>query len=108
MSFTEQAHYNDIGTVFKVTVYDTTSTGTQVVADVSDATTMNFIFRKPNGSTSTKTASFTSDGSDGQIQYVTVDGDLDSVGTWSIQAYIVTPSGKWHTSSANFKVYENL
>jgi hypothetical protein len=108
MSFVEQAHYNDIGTLFKVTVYDTTNTGGQVIADISDATALQFIFQRPDDTTFTRTAVFSDDGSDGEIQYRTVDGDLNMVGTWSLQAYVATGGGEWRTNIANFKVYENL
>lgn len=108
MAFVEQAQVNDIGTAFRVTVYDTTSTGGSVVADISDAITLKMIFRRPDGTSFEKTASFTSDGSDGQIQYITVDSDLNQSGSWSLQAYIVTPAGSWHTNTACFKVYDNI
>lgn len=45
MAFVEQAHVNDIGTVFRVTVYDTTSTGGTTVANISSASTKKFIFK---------------------------------------------------------------
>jgi len=108
MAFVEQAQFNDIGTVFRVTVYDTTKTGTSVIANISDATVLNIYFRRPDGTSFTRTATFTDDGTDGQIQYTTVDGDLNQVGTWAIQAYVSTPSGSWRTNTANFRVYENI
>lgn len=108
MAFVEQAQVNDIGTVFRVTVYDTTNTGSTTVADISDATVLKFYFLTPEDSKKERTASFVNDGTDGLIQYTTVDGDLSCEGTWSLQAYVETPGGKWHTNSANFKVYENL
>ena len=108
MAFVEQAHVNDIGTVFRVTVYDTTSTGGTTVANISSASTKKFIFKKPNGSTFERAAVFTSDGSDGQIQYATVDCDLSGPGTWHLQAYVATPDGTWNTSVGYFKVNENL
>lgn len=108
MAFVEQAHVNDIGTVFRVTVYDTTSTGGSIIADISDAITLTISFRRPDGSTFDRSASFTDDGTDGQIEYATVNGDLNKAGTWGLQAYIVTPSGRWRTNVANFRVYENL
>lgn len=108
MAFVEQAQVNDIGTVFRVTVYDTTSTGSTETADISDATTLKFIFRRPDDTTFERSAAFTSDGTDGIIQYATVDGDLNQSGSWSLQGYIVTPNGAWRTNTACFKVYENL
>lgn len=47
MAFVEQAHVNDIGTIFRVTVYDTTSAGGTTVADISSATTKKFTFKDP-------------------------------------------------------------
>jgi len=108
MAFVEQAQVNDIGTLFKVTVYDTTSTGAQTIADISDASSLTFTFQRPDDTTFDRSAAFTDTGADGEIQYSTVDGDLNMAGTWSLQAYIQTPSGKWRTNTANFKVYENL
>jgi len=108
MAFVEEAHVNDIGTVFRITVYDTSSTGTTSVADISSATTKKFTFKKPDGTTFERVAVFTSDGSDGQIQYLTVDGDLSGPGTWHLQAYVVTSDGTWNTSVGYFKVNENL
>ena len=108
MAFTEQAHVNDIGTVFRVTVFDTTSTGSTEVADISVATSKLFYFGGPSGATFTRSAVFTTDGSDGKIEYATVDGDLSGPGTWEIQAKVVTPVGTWNTDVACFRVYENL
>ena len=108
MAFVEEAHVNDIGTVFRVTVYDTSSTGTTSVADISSASTKKFTFKRPGGTTFERVAVFTGTGSDGQIQYVTVDGDLNGPGTWHLQAYVATPDGTWNTSVGYFKVNENL
>lgn len=109
MAYVEQAHVNDIGTIFRVTVYDTTSTGASEVANISSATTRHLIFGRPDGTTFTKSAVFTSDGSDGKIEYASVDGDLNKAGTWSIQAYVaLSGGGSWNSSVGNFRVFENL
>ena len=109
MAFIEQAHVSDVGTTFRVTVYDTTSTGGSSVADISSATIKRFTFKRPDGTTFNKTAVFTDTGSDGQIEYVTEDINvLDVAGTWSLQAYVDTPDGQWNTTVGNFRVYENL
>ena len=108
MAFTEQAHENDIGTTFRVTVYDTTSDGTTTVADIQTASHKKMTFKKPNGDTFERVAVFTSDGSNGQIEYVSVEGDLTPAGNWQLQSYVQTPDGSWRTNSGSFKVYENL
>lgn len=99
-----EIHQNDIGTSFLVTIKDENS----VVVDVSTAVTKNITFRKPDGTLSVKTASFVTDGTDGQIEYVTVAGDLDSHGKWSLQAFIDFGSTEWYTDIAKFTVYNNL
>ena len=99
MAFVEQVHINDVGTIFRVTVYDTTSTGGTTVADISSASTKTFTFKRPDGTTFDRTAVFTVAG---------VDGDLDVSGTWNLQAYVATPAGNWNTSVGTFKVHENL
>ena len=108
MAFVEEAHVNDIGTIFRVTVYDTSSAGTTTVANISGAPTKQFTFKRPSGTTFTKVAVFTTDGSDGQIQYVSIDGFLDVTGTWSLQALVTTSDGTWNTNVGSFRVYENL
>jgi len=108
MAIVEQIHVNDYGTTLKVLVKDIDSNGNSAAEDVSAATTLNIILKKPDGTKLTKTASFSSDGTDGYIQYVTEEGDIDTVGDWELQAYIVEPSGAWYTDIVNFKVYSNL
>ena len=109
MAFLEEAHVNDIGTIFRVTIYDTTSTGGSVITDVSDATTITFTFKRPDGTTFTKSGSFTSDGTDGKVQYATVDGDLNGAGTWGLQILVLTSAGFSHnTNVATFRVFENI
>lgn len=97
-------HLNDIGTQFKVTVQDCNSTA----IDISDATNTDIIFKKPDGNTVTKDAGFYTDGSDGIIRYVAVDGDINIIGSWKIQASITTPSGTWSSDFQTFKVHRNL
>lgn len=108
MSCEAEIHLNDIGTVFRATVKDKACDGTSSVLDVGAATTLNMIFKSPSGVVSTKNAVFTTDGSDGQIQYITVDGDLNEVGQWKLQVYIVLPSGSWRSDVGTFYVHENL
>lgn len=73
--------------------------------DVSGATTKQIKLEKPDGVVSAKTATFYDDGTDGRIQYTTTTGDLDTVGTWKAQGYLVLDTGEtFHTSIAEFTV----
>jgi hypothetical protein len=99
-----EIHVNDIGTIFRVTVQDCNST----VVDVSMALDKTITLKKPNGTVLTKDAGFYTDGTDGQIQYTAVSGDLDMAGSWKLQAHITTPSGSWSSDFHTFKVARNL
>lgn len=95
---------NDVGIVFELTVKDEGA----FVVDLSSATTIELIFRDPDGTSVTQTATFTTDGSDGKIQYTTLAGDLDVVGLWSWQGHVVIGTSDWRTSSNEFRVLPNL
>lgn len=103
----KEIHVNDIGTVFLVTVKDCVS-GTETTLNISTATTLQFIFSTPSGTTKTRTAVFDTDGLDGKIKYTTINGDLDEPGTWKLQARIVMGGGDWKSDITSFRVYENL
>lgn len=96
-------HINDIGTKFEVTIKDN-----ELIVDISDATTKEIIFKKPDDSVLTKPASFTTDGIDGKMEYSVVSGDLNVSGLWKLQVRIVTPSGEWKTDITDFPVVDNL
>jgi len=100
----EEIHLNDIGTVIRVTLYDGSS-----VVDVSNASTLQLLFKKPDNTLLTKTAVLTGDGTDGQVQYITVAGDLNVMGKWAVQARIVDiSSNEWKSSVSTFRVHDNL
>ncbi len=103
MAIVEEVHVGDIGTVFEVTIKDNTS-----VVDISSATTMQIIFRKPDGSRLEKTATLTNSGVDGKMEYTSVSGDLDRHGSWKLQGRVVMSGGAWRSSVGNFDVYPNL
>lgn len=99
-----EIHVGDTGVSFQFTVKDQDS----VAVDVSGATTKQLKFKKPGGTTVTQTASFVTDGTDGKIEYISDDGDLDEAGDWEIQVYVVLASGKKHTQRQHFKVFANI
>lgn len=98
-----EVQYGDIGTLFKIRIVDQDGD----VEDVSTATTKEIIFRRPDGTTLTKTASLTTDGTDGYIEYSSVNGDLDMLGVWELQARIVKGGNDWHGTVKKFRVLRN-
>ena len=100
---TQEIHVGDIGTSFELQLKD----GATII-DVSGATSAVIVFYKPNKSVVAKNASLVTDGTDGKIAYVTQSGDLDTSGTWKLQAEITLPSGSWHSDIHSFTVAANL
>ncbi len=71
--------------------------------DISTATTKRILITQPDDTVLTKTASFSTDGTDGILTYTTIAGDLVE-GTSSMRAYIDMPSYTGNTISENFEV----
>ncbi len=99
-----EIHKLDIGTVLTTTIKDGTS-----IVDISGATTKDIILGKPDGTSLTNAGTFTTDGTDGKIYYTTILNDLDQIGWWKIQGYIVSSSGgEWRSDIGNFEVHKNI
>lgn len=100
---TADAHYGDVGTAIIMTI-----TVDDVPLNVSTATGMHILLRKPDGTVVEKDAIFVTDGTDGKIQYITLANDLNAVGKWKVQCHLTFPSGDWHSSVDDFQVDANL
>ncbi len=92
-------HVDDIGTIIQVIVEEENS-----VVDISTATTKEILLHKPDGSMVTKTASFTTDGTDGAIKYATLTGDLNLAGKWQVEGHIVMPTRSFYTDVVDITV----
>lgn len=99
----DEVHLNDIGTEFRILIKD----GDEIV-DLSTATIINIIFRKPDGQINTVIADFYTDGTDGLIKYNAISGDLDQSGVYKIQAYVEVGAGNYSSSIGQFRVHCNL
>jgi hypothetical protein len=101
----QEARINDVGTRFVIQLKRTDGS----ILDVSEATEKYIVFRKPNSAAGIlKAASFTTDGKDGKIQYITGSGDIDKLGYWQIQALVKFGSATWRSSTGKFVVYESI
>lgn len=98
-----EIHFNDIGTTLKTVLKNGSS-----VVNISSATTKNIILGKPDGTSLTKSGVFTTDGTDGELEYVTIANDLNQCGWWKIQSYVVISSGNWSSDIGNFEVHRNI
>ena len=111
-----QVHVGDVGTVFYAIVKDEGS----VYVDISTASTRQLLFRKPDLSVLTKTATYVTayTGTDPVIaegvaakavmQWTAIAGDITAPGSWSVQGYVVIGAGAWHTDTFTFNVDTNL
>ena len=99
-----EIHVGDIGTVLIHTIKDQDET----VVDISSASNRQIIFNKPNGTAVVKTATLTTDGTDGKMQYTTASGDLNLEGVYTRQGKVTFGSNVWYSDIIKFKVYKNL
>lgn len=96
-----EIHVGDIGTTFRFSIVDAGAafaiTGSTIVAR----------FRKSSGAIQ-RTCTITN-GAGGVCEYVTITGDIDADGPWSVQITITTASSQvWHSDWHNFTVYPNV
>lgn len=97
-------HLGDIGTVLRFTVKEQ-----NVALDISAATVKTLKLRKKDKTVIERDLDFTTDGTDGDVEYVTVDGDIvGNKGKWLAQVYLEMPGGKWHTSKVEVEVDDNV
>ena len=80
-------------------------TGTQIildcVVDISTATLMNIVAKKPNGVTVTWTATLNGTTA---VQYITQATDIDTPGMWRMQAYVEMPGWNGRGAVATINV----
>ena len=86
---------NDIGTIVEATIKD----GAGVVVNLSGATVLRFKLIRPDNNIIERTASLSTDGTDGKMRYTSITGDFNVSGEWRVIGYVEIGSAKWHTSS---------
>lgn len=100
----DELHLGDIGTIIKVQMKDG-----GVVVDVSTATVRQLKLQKRDKTLLEKTMTFFTDGKDGWLQYITIEGDLvGGKGKWKGQVYIEMPSWKGHSEQFDVPVADVL
>jgi hypothetical protein len=97
-------HVDSTGTAFRQTLVD----GDGVAIDLTGATTVEFIFERPDETQFTRTATVVGLATAGLIQYVALNGEFDMPGSWRYQAHVVIPSGEWWADVADFEAMPNL
>jgi hypothetical protein len=98
-----EIHVGDVGTQLIMTVKDD-----GVVVDISSASSLSVIIKKPDGVNYTKIGTLLNDGTDGKMYYTSVNGDFNAAGNYKIQGIVTLPGGTFYTSISTFKVFCNL
>lgn len=101
-----EIHVGDTGTEFRITFLD--QDGGIVDLSDNDITAKQFLFKKPDGTLLTKTATLYTDGTDGIAKYLTLSTDLSAAGKWSLQGKITLMNGVIYSNIIRFDVKENL
>lgn len=76
--------------------------------DISGATSLIIALQGPDGTQSSKTASYVTNGIDGQIYYVTTAADLVEPGLWYVQGQITVGGAVLTTAWGQFEANPNL
>lgn len=76
--------------------------------DISGSTTRQLIFVSPTHQKRVFPCTFTTDGTEGKMQYTTLAGDLDVSGDWQIQAFVVLPGGSYYSQQVSVHVEDHL
>ena len=97
-------HVNDVGTIFKSTILDEDGD----VVDISSLISATISFKKPNDIKIDRTPTLYTDGTDGILSYVTVSGDINMNGLWSLQVVANLSGGTYYTDIYDFRVERNL
>lgn len=100
----QEIYLGNIGTLFRLRILDQDDS----VVNLSTASTMRITFRRPDDTTVDKTATFTTDGTDGYIEWASTSGFLDQEGTWRYQGFVVIGVNEYHANPVAFEVARNL
>lgn len=93
-----------VGVIIQYTVLDYNANP----LDISSATVKSLVFKKPDGTVVTKTATFVTNGTDGKLKYTSIAGDLAPYGTFSVQAMLTMTGFDGRSEVETFDVERNL
>lgn len=95
----------DTGVNFVVTLLDEQ---TNQILNISSATNINFIFRRPDKVTYIVDGSLYTDGTDGKVQYTSQPSDMTVAGLWKFQVSYQLNGATKLSSYTTFQVSSNL
>lgn len=98
-------HVGKYGIVVTLTLNDI---DTSTAADISGYTTRTVKLKPPSGVVKEKTASFVTDGSDGEIKFTIESGDIDAAGRWRLQVVLSNANSQLPSEIVDFSVGREL
>ena len=105
MPLSDFVQVDDDGIIIRVTVKENDKV---TPVDLSTATSILIYLYRPDGALISGSATFTTDGSDGKIEYITQTNDLSVQGMYKIQARYMIGGHSKKTNTSNFLVEPNL
>lgn len=99
----QEIHIGDVGTLYIATIKDGSS-----IVDISSATDLKLVFKRPDGSVQEKTGSLFTDGTDGKVYYRAQSGFHDQVGDWEVQGQATIGEWSGRSDVHEFTVHEIL
>ena len=102
MACIDSLHLYDYGTSILFYVTECID-GVESPIDLTTATSLTIRFTKPDGTNldvagSIYTGGTNGDATDGIVEYITQDGDIDQTGKWKGQVTVTTPVGKYYST----------
>lgn len=99
----DEVHIGDVGTIVRISI---TENGSPL--DLTDATVIKIKFERKDRTSFQVEGSVYGPAIDGVVQCVSDATYFTGKGKMTVQVYVEYPSGKWHTSEAEFEVFENI
>lgn len=108
-----QLQISDVGVTFVLTFKEQDpaqpdNPDALIVVDISSGTSMTVEFRKPDGSTISRTGTLYTTGTDGKLKYTTIAGDIDISGTWELQGKATIGGWNGRSNKVSFVVKKNV
>lgn len=77
--------------------------------NLTTATTTTLLVKQPDGTQVEWSATVSGDATDGNLTYITEDGDLPAIGVYKLQAYVVlSGGGTYYGETVEFRVYRQF
>ena len=99
----DEVHIGDEGTIVRISIFENGEP-----LDLTDASVIKMKFQRKDRTSFQVDGSIYGAATNGVVQCVSSAAYFTGKGKMTVQVYLEYPSGKWHTSEAEFEVFENI